>query len=220
MCHDTFAEETAHLGAADIKDIAELSQLGQRDVAGIAGKAVTETGTIDEEGNLCLLTDGMELLQFLTSVEGAVFCGIADVKHPRSHHVLISLVGIELTDVGLNFGRRNLAVVSRKGEYLMATRLDGTRLVDVDVCGLGSQYAFVMREEGIDDGGVGLGASDEEVDVETIIGTSLTHKLLSLGCNGILTVAYGLLEVGIDQPLEYLRVATLHVIGIEVEHSE
>ena len=82
-----FTTQRTHLGAADVEDVAELSQRRQVYVGSSAAEAIAQSGTVDEERYLVVaayVVDGAELG---LRVDGAVLRGERDVDHARVDHV-------------------------------------------------------------------------------------------------------------------------------------
>ena len=114
---------------------------------------------------------------------------------------------------------RDLAVSGGQGDDLVAGGLDGTGLVTVDVSADGAQHALPRTQHGGDDGGVGLGAAHQEVDVGL---RSLTGVLDLDPCGGavlVLAVAYGLDHVGLVELCHEGGVCALQIVTVEIDHD-
>ena len=134
----------------------------QVDVAIGSRKAVAQAGSVDEEWNLEILANAMDGFEFARRIERAELGGEGDIDHAGKHHVRPRGVGVETTEIVLKLRRRHLAIVRGQGEHLVAVSLDGARLVYVDMARFHGHHALVGAQHRVDDGGVGLGAADEE----------------------------------------------------------
>ena len=67
--------------------------------------------------------------------------------------------------------RANLAVDGGGVEDLVAAALDDAGLVHVDMAGVGGDDALPEQEDRVDDGGVRLGAADQEAHVRVRVKT-------------------------------------------------
>ena len=113
----------------------------------------------------------------------------------------------------------HLALVAGDGEYLVAAKLDGARLVAGDVAGLGSNDTLVGRKQHVDHRRVGLRAAHQKKHVGIGGLAGLANKLLgTLGmCIG--AVAGLRFHVGIDERLQHRRVCAVGIIVVKREHG-
>ena len=90
--------------------------------------------------------------------------------------------------------------------------------MDVDVRAGRAEHALVRPEQGSDDGGIGLRAADQEMDVGVRAVEDEADHLGRFRAMGIFPVAGGLLQVCRLKGLEDLRTASFQVVAFEVEH--
>ena len=160
--HDGFAEECAAFRAADIEDVCEAREVFESDVIGGAAEGVGEAGTVDEERNVVLAADGRNVCQLFFRIESAPFGRLGNVDHAGMHHVFPVVIGKEIGDVAIDRFGGEFAFFRGKGEHFVSAPLDRACLMDIHVAAVGGDDAFVGAENAVDDGGIGLGAADEE----------------------------------------------------------
>ena len=81
------------------------------------------------------------------------------------------------------------------------------------------QNALIGAEETADDGGVGLGAAHQEFHLSVGAVAGGANLVLGLSAVGILTVANGLFQVGVQKPLKDGRMCAFEIVAVEVEHG-
>ena len=96
--------------------------------------------------------------------------------------------------------------------------LYGSGLVNVDVARIGAYHPLPGAEDGGDDGGVGLGAADEEVHLRIGSAAGFLYEAACIPAMGILAVAGSLLQVAAGEGLQYLGKAALQVVAVEASH--
>ena len=97
---DGLATEGAYLGASDIEDIAMTGKEGKGDVALRGHEAVAKAGSVDVEGEVVALADGIEVGELAGAVEGAVLGGEGDIDEAGVDAVVaiaVVLIVIEVT---------------------------------------------------------------------------------------------------------------------------
>ena len=213
-----FAEQSAHLVAADVEHIAQPRQLRQGQVAIVAGEAVAHPRTVDKEGQAALPAHLVQRRQLRLGVHGAALGGEGDIHHAGHDHVLI--VGAEVMPIVivLHLLGGDLAVVGGQGQHLVAGGLDGAGLVAVDVAAGGGEDALIGPQNGGDHRGVGQRTAHQEVNVGV---RGLAGCLDLFPCGGavlILAVAHGLDHVGLVELCHQGGVCALQIIAVEVDH--
>ena len=187
---DGLTTKGANLGATDIEDIAMTGKEGKGDVALRGHEAVAKAGSVDVEGEVVALADGIEVGELAGAVEGAVLGGEGDVDEAGVDAVVAIAVVVVVVEVTIENRGGKLAVAGvREGDDFVLGELDGTGFVDVDVAGGDAEDAFVLIEHGVDGGGVGLGAASEEEDLGVGEATGLADE--GTGTVGILVEAVG-----------------------------
>ena len=132
--------------------------------------------------------------------------------------MLAGLVAVEVLDVARDLVGPHLALVFGQREHLVSRRLDGPRLVDVDVSRRCGQHPFVPAQQAVDDRGVGLGAAHQQIDLGLGRSARLADELAGMGRMGVASVSGALFEVGLDQAAHHLGMGSLHVVAIEMKH--
>ena len=97
---DGLATEGAYLGASDIEDVAMTGKEGKGDVALRGHEAVAKAGTVDVEGEVVALADGIEVGELAGAVEGAVLGGEGDIDEAGMDGVIavaVVLIVVEVT---------------------------------------------------------------------------------------------------------------------------
>ena len=105
-----------------------------------------------------------------------------------------------------------------QGEDLVAGGLDCPGLVDVDVGGFGRQHPFVTAQQSVDDGGVGLGAAHQEVNLGSGGLALPADEFPGLGRVGVAAITGSLFEIGLDEAAHHLGMRACHVVAIKMEH--
>ena len=212
---DSLAAEGADLGSANIEDVTQGGKVRQGEVAGGTGEGVTQAGAVDEQRQAVFMGNRLEFSEFCTGVNSTVFRGQGDVHETRPYHVVLVRVRGGGGEEGFQFVRVHLSVMLGEGQYLMPGVLHGACLMDSDMPGLHGDGAFVVSEHCGDDGGVGLGAAHQEMNLTLRAVTCLQDlPLRALGVR-IVAVTVQLFEVGLSEPLENLRMGPFRVIAPE-----
>ena len=76
-----FAAEGAHFCAADIEDVGQGGDIGERHVGGGAHEAVAEARAVDVEGQGVFVADAAQRRELVFRVERSVFRGVGNVDH-------------------------------------------------------------------------------------------------------------------------------------------
>ena len=216
---DGLAAEGTDLGPADVEDVAEVLHVRQGEVAGRAGEGVAQASSVNEQRKAMLMGNCLKFSEFGTGIDGSVFRGQGDVHETRPHHVVLVRICGGGGEEGFQFAGVHLSVMLGESQYLVPSVLDGARLMDSDMAGLHGDGALIVREHRGDDGGVGLGAAHQEMDFALRAVASFKNlPFRALGVR-IVSVAVQLLEVGLGEPLEYLRMGPFLVIASEKNHN-
>ena len=101
----------------------------------------------------------------------------------------------------------------------MAGGLDGPRLMDVDVPGLGAQGPLVGPQQGGDHRLVGLGAPHQEGHLRLGSLAGLQNQLPGVAAVLVHPVTRGLLQVGLGQPLQNAGMGSLAVVALKSNHG-
>ena len=106
-----FPEQGSDLGSAYVEYIGKAGYVLERHVRAFSGKAVSESCSVDEERNPCLVAYGTQFFQFTKAVYCSVLCREGYVQHSRSHHMLICVVAVEFSDEVAYISRTDLALI-------------------------------------------------------------------------------------------------------------
>mgnify|MGYP002530616949 CR=1 FL=1 len=161
-----FAEQSAHLVAADVEHIAQPRQLRQGQVAIVAGEAVAHPRTIDKEWQAALPAHLVQRRQLRLGVHGAALGGEGDIHHAGHDHVLI--VGAEVMPIVivLHLPGGDLAVVGGQGQHLVAGGLDAA----CGTLGAGVIHSGETQEQGGQAGGMSICTDQYRADERLILG--------------------------------------------------
>ena len=85
--------------------------------------------------------------------------------------------------------------------------------------GIGGDHRLIGPQESGDGEEIGLGASRQEMDVRFRGGADTADGLPGGAAHGVQGVTAGLLQVGVHQGLEDLRVSALAVVIAEAVHG-
>ena len=173
---------------------------------------------VDEKLEVTLAAHRGELLELLEGVEGAVLGGLGhiDIDEGGGDHVVARAVALPRRVDAFDVGGVDLAVHGRGVEDLVAAALDDAGLVHVDVAGVGGDDALPGQEDRVDDGGVRLGAADQEVHVGVGGLAGLADQVAGTLAVLVGAVSAGLLHVRGDESLKHPGVRTLLVIAGKV----
>ena len=103
-----------------------------------------------------------------------------------------------------------------KNQHLVPGSLDGSRLVYVDVGTLGGQHSFVVRQEGIDNGGVGLRPTHQKVHRTIRQAAGPEDKFSGMCGIGIGSIPRSLFHIGFHKAAHHLRMRPFHVVCVKV----
>ena len=195
------AAEGTHLRAADIKDVAMAGQPGQVEIACLRHQPIAQAGTVNEQWHFVCLAEVVDSLDFGSLVECAEFGGGGDIDNAGYDHVLIDGVGIEAVVKVVKIFGSHLTVVLGQGDDFVAAGLNGPRLMYVDVAGIYGYDALVARQHTINNGGIGLRAAHEEIDVGIGALAGLSDFLAGLVAPDVGAVGGTLHLVGVDKML-------------------
>ena len=215
---DGLAEERSGLGSSDVEDVAQACDVGERRGGSVGGQRIGEPCAVEVERDGTAPADGVEFFQLFETVQCPEFGGVRDIEHSGSDHVGPGLVAVERVDEAFDVAGPNLAVVLGQGEDLVSGGLDCPGLVDVDVGRFGGQHPFVAAQQSVDDGGVGLGAARQEVDLGSGGLALPADELPGMGRVGVAAVTGSLFEVGLDEAAHHFGMRALHVVAVEMEH--
>ena len=195
-----------------------MRHLRQRQVRAVGHQAIAQTGAVDKQRQAVFTAGVVQGGQLRLGVQRAALGGVGDVHHARLDDMLGGLVVFVPLHIVPHLLCGDLAVGGGQGDDLVACGLDGPGLMAVDVAADGGQHALPWPQDGGDDGGVGLGAAHQEVDVG-LRGAAGGFDLLPRGLAVlVLAVAHGLDHVGLGQPDHDRGMRALQIITVEIDH--
>ena len=168
-----FAAQCADFCAADVKDIAEPTQLRQCDVIFGTGECIAETGAVEKQRQVVFPADGIECMQFGFGIESAILRRKRNVNHTGKYHVFVIFVRVKNRKVSFYISCGDLAVRAGQLQHFVTGVLNGSGFVDIYVTGLCGEDALVGLQHRADDKLVGLRAADEKIDfrIRTLAGS-------------------------------------------------
>ena len=113
----------------------------------------------------------------------------------------------------INLLRGDLAVRARQRQDLVPAVLDGAGLVDIDMARLGAEHSLVGLQHRSYDGGVGLRAADQEMDIYVLPAAGAADEPARLGAVLILAVADGLYHICVLKALHDPGESALAIIA-------
>ena len=113
----------------------------------------------------------------------------------------------------------DFAVLRGQRQHFVAARLNGTRLMDVDVGALRGHHALMRAQRGGNDGQIRLRAADQKLHVRLRGAAQFLDRLARLRAVDIFAIAGRLLQVGFLQALQNRRMRTFAVIAFKSNHT-
>ena len=208
-----FTAEASDLRAADVEHVAQTGDVGQRQVAGRACQPVAEPRAVDEERQRELVADVGDGFELPLCIERSVFRGIRNVHHPRKHHVLVVGIGRGGHEIGSEFARIHLPLMSGDCQHLVARVLHGAGFVDADVSRLSRYDALVVAEHRRNDGRIGLRAAGQEKDLGLGRFACLADFLFRLVTVMVHAIPGQLLKIRCRKALQNLRVRPFGIVA-------
>ena len=217
--HHCFTKEGAHLGAADVKYIAQPGKVRKGHIVPLCGQAVAQPGAVQKQVQALFTADCGQLFQLHQAVQSAVLRGIGDVDQ-LGLSLVLKAVG---SPVGVHHGahllRRDLAVVGGNGQHLMPGRFHRAGFVDVDMGGIRAQSCLMRPQGSVNHRQIGLSASNQKMHIQLGIAAGGADLI----CGGFAVIvgaiAGRLLQIGADQRLQDLFVAAFAVIIVKINHG-
>ena len=105
-----------------------------------------------------------------------------------------------------------------QGNHFVAGGFDGSRFVYVDMGGFCGQNSFVVSQKPVDDGCVGLCTSYQEMYGCFRLSACLADQFLCTGGIGIISISYGLFQIGFGQAPYHFRMGTFHIVCVKMYH--
>ncbi len=132
--------------------------------------------------------------------------------------MLMAVVGIESRKPTVELAGIHFTTVRRQGDYFMPRSLYSSRLMHVDMSGVGTYHTVVATCHEVDDSGIGLSASDKKhyIARNFIEPAGLKHKFFRSGGVLVFSVAGSLLHICLRKALKHFGMATAHIICVEM----
>ena len=112
----------------------------------------------------------------------------------------------------------NLPIMLREGEHLMPRHLHGTRLMNVDMSGVGCQDPFIELQHRVDDHHIGLSTANQEEHFSIRTLTSLDDLFAGSLTKLVKTVTGSEFLIRIYQVLQHLGMHTVVIVALERNH--
>ena len=191
----------------------------ERNVVAFGSVGVAEPGSVDVEPSSVFLghiVDGRELL---CAVHRAEFGGEGEIYQLRLNDVVAAAVGPVCAEDLFQFVRPYLSVVVMgKGDYFVSGEFNCAGFVHVDVAGRGGYGTLPGLEQGVDDSGVGLRASNQEKDVGVGVRAGFADALFGAFAVFVNAVCAGIFVVCLLKSLQDCGVHPAVIIAIEIKH--
>ena len=213
--YNSFTTKSAHLSAAYIEHIRKLCYVFKRDIGIAAHDAVAEPGSIDVEIDIVLFADACNLPQFVKCVQRAVFGWMRDIHHAREHHMRMSRIVPESFEASSQILSFEFAVISRNRYNLMPAVFYRAGFMDIDMTRIRGDHTLVLLEHCGDDCHVRLSPSDKQLNIRIFTSARSTDLFFCAFAVMIIFVARKILEIGLNQPLQYLRMSSCNVIAFK-----
>ena len=167
---------------------------------------------------MVVVADCPDVLQLGAGVEGALLSRLGEVDHAGLDDMLMGGVPPVGLTVLTNLMGGDFPLLGGQGKHLVAAGLDGSRLVDVDVPRLGTQRSLVGAQDGGNHRGVGLSAPHQKLHRRLRGLAGLADQVPGMVTVGVHAVARRLLQIGLGQDLQNLRVGPLPVVAFKSNH--
>ena len=214
-----FAKQSAHLGAADVKHIAQPGYIRKGQVIALCCQCVAQPGAVQEQVQPQFPADPGQFFQLPAAVQGPQFRRLGNIHHCRLHHVFkAGIIPVGQHRVA-HLLPGDLSLVGGKRQALVSGALHGPRLMAVNVGGGGAEHPLVGPQRGGNHGKVGLGSTHQKVNPQILPAAGSADLLRRPGAEVVLPIPGGLDVVCFYQSLQYFLMAALAVIVIEVKHG-
>ena len=147
-------------------------------LASLRHQAISQSSTIYEEAQLIFLASGVEVGKFLLSIDHTQFSRQGDIDHTWLNHVRMGLVTQEGFHVISQVCCLQLAVSRRDSQHFVTEGFHRPRLMHLDMSCLYTNDSFASQEEGVDDCGIGLCATNQEIYISLFIANRLAYFFL------------------------------------------
>ena len=213
--HDSLAAQCANLSTANVKDVTMACQVGQRNIAVVGHQAIAQPGAVDIQRNVVALTDLIDVVQFAGSIKCTKFGWESDVDQSRMHGMVAVAVVAEIVQILVEPLGGHLAHHVGNSDNFVLGKLDGPRLMDIDMAGANTDDAFVLIEHGVDGGGIGLRTTRQKEYLCIGHANGLTDKLLGTFRELVEPVRRRFGIVVAYQILEHLRMGTVVIVAFK-----
>ena len=147
-------------------------------LASLRHQAISQSGTIYKEAQLIFLASRVELGKFFFRIYHAQFSRQGDIDHAWLNHVRMGLVAQEGFHVISQVCCLQLAVSRRDGQHFVSEGFHRSRFMHLNMPSLHTNNSFASQEEGVDDCGVGLCATNQEKHISLFITNRLAYLFL------------------------------------------
>ena len=156
--------------------------------------------------------------QLFLGIKRSQLRGLRDVHHTRRYHVLRDVAFLVKRGCFINLGSGDFSVFIRKRKTLVANVLHSSRFVNVDVAGIGADYAFPGAQHEIDANIVCLCAAHHKMNLRIIAVQVLFYQLRCALAPRVQPVAIVAFVPALLQRLQNGGVAGAVVVVVESNH--
>ena len=203
------SEKRTDLGTANIEHIAEPGQIRQGNVVALSRQAIAQPGPVHKQVQPQLPANAADGLQLIQGIQGAQLRRGGKIDQLRLNRMLEALVRPVGQNQVLDLQGGDFAVLPGNCQNLVAGGLDGAGLVAVDMGGIRTDGTLMGPQRSGNHRQVGLGAPHQEMDRQRIVLADGPYFRRGSGAVAIRAVTAGLLQIGLGQSLQDLRMAAL-----------
>ena len=162
--NNSFSAQSAGFGTADVKNIAQISNIRKRQFIFRAGETGNETGAVHIERKLKPAAYLRKFFQFILCVKSSVFSRMRNIYHSRKNHVLMAVISQKSLHIVFQFPGAELSVMLGQGENLVACKFNGAGFVNTYMACLSSNHALIVFKHRVDYSLVCLSSSHQKIN--------------------------------------------------------
>ena len=216
--HNCLAAQCADLGSADIEAVAVIGNIRKGHISLIAHQAIAHPGPVQIQRQLIFaayLGQGSELS---LRIQRTALCRMRDIDHAGKYHVLMICIAPESFQQRNKLFRNDLSIMFGERHDLMASELNRTGFVDVDMAALCTDNALIRGQIRVDHSGIGLSTAGEEKHVSVGAGAGLTNLRLGALTEAVVAVAHFHIHIRLHKTTENFRVCTAVIVIFKRQH--
>ena len=198
---DSFPEQGANFGAADIEYIAQTGNILQRQVIFLGGKTVAQSSAIQEQIQPQFPAGLGQSFQFGQGVQRTQLRGIGNVDQLGLDGVLETAVCPVGQHSGAYLLGRDFSVRGRQGQHLMSRCFHSSGFVGVNMSADSTQRPLMGPQRGINHCQIGLGSAYQKVHCQIFSAAQRLDLGGSGGTVAVFSVSRCLFQIGAAQCL-------------------